>query len=391
MAISGSTRMQATSIQLSVMLTVLEMVVRDLVGLQSADIPQKFLDNLVEIHDTLKTPEVLDPLARLVELEAAVYSGGRKVNYFASNHGIDVLTDTTERSPTFCTPPFRKTGDTAAPESWAFLFTPQMETPFAWRNILKREPRCLDWKPDEIRALVGDDRLPRTLEIMRDITRDELMRFNIGWNDIKSRPLGRGDAAVVVMSTYGKSEMASHGGFFRVQLEAAHRAGAKIGLIFFGRDKGLAVTWAYAVEAGKDCVSVLVPVPRTDLLLDGAKRVGLKMLLNALSTCTMVRLGRVMGNCMIYVVPSNLKLIDRATRYIVRLTGMDYEAANRLLFDVMQYLEPRMDGGRPQTGDSLQTGGRPQGPAVVMAVLRAKNNLTNEQAEERLQQSAGPA
>ncbi len=43
---------------------------------------------------------------------------------------------------------------------------------------------------------------------------------------------------------------------------------------------------------------------------------GVKLVLNALSTCTMVRLGRVMGNTMIWVVPSNLKLIDRATRYI---------------------------------------------------------------------------
>ena len=45
------------------------------------------------------------------------------------------------------------------------------------------------------------------------------------------------------------------------------------------------------------------------------------MLLNALSTCTMVRLGRVLGNRMIWVVPSNLKLIDRSTRYIRDLAG----------------------------------------------------------------------
>ena len=49
-------------------------------------------------------------------------------------------------------------------------------------------------------------------------------------------------------------------------------------------------------------------------------RIGVKMLLNALSTCTMVRLGRVLGNRMIWVVPSNLKLIDRSTRYIRDLT-----------------------------------------------------------------------
>ena len=371
MAITGSTRMQATSVQLCVLLTILEMAARDLLGLESADAPQKFLENLAEIHHTLKSPEVLGPLARLVELEEKAYRAGHKVNYFANSLGIDMLTDTTERSPTFCTPPFRKTGDTKAAESWAYLFLPQMETRYAWRHILKREPRCLDWKPDEVRALVGDDRLPHTLEILHNITRDELMRFKISWHDIKSRPLGKGDAAVTVMSTYGHAEMLSPGGFFRLQLDAARRSGAKTGFIFFGRDKGLAVTWSFSVEKGPHCVSVIVPVPKTDLLLDGAKRVAVKMLLNALSTCTMVRLGRVMGNCMIYVVPSNLKLIDRATRYIVQLTGLDYEAANRLLYEVIEYVEPRMKSDRAYP------------PVVGMAVLRAKNNLTNEEAEAR--------
>ena len=115
------------------------------------------------------------------------------------------------------------------------------------------------------------------------------------------------------------------------------------------------------------------------MLLDGVTRVAVKLVMNALSTCIMVRLGRVMGNCMIYVVPSNLKLIDRATRYIVQLTGQNYEAANRLLFEVIEHVEPRMKSDRAYP------------PVVGMAVLRAKNNLTNEQAEEQLQQSSASA
>ena len=45
-------------------------------------------------------------------LEETVYRPGHKNNYFADPFGIDVLTDTTERSPTYCTPPFRKFDDT---------------------------------------------------------------------------------------------------------------------------------------------------------------------------------------------------------------------------------------------------------------------------------------
>jgi N-acetylmuramic acid 6-phosphate etherase len=96
------------------------------------------------------------------------------------------------------------------------------------------------------------------------------------------------------------------------------------------------------------------------------------MLLNALSTCTMVRLGRVMGNYMIWVVASNLKLIDRATRYIQKLTDLNYEDSNRLLFEVVEYVEPRMKADQAYP------------PVVGMAVVRAKYEQTNEQAEERL-------
>jgi N-acetylmuramic acid 6-phosphate etherase len=117
---------------------------------------------------------------------------------------------------------------------------------------------------------------------------------------------------------------------------------------------------------------VLAPVPNTGFLLDGITRVGLKMLLNALSTCTMVRLGRVMDNYMIWVVPSNLKLIDRATRYIQKLTGLDYCAANRLLFEAIEYLEPRMKADQAYP------------PVVGLSVMRARHQLGNVEAEQRL-------
>jgi len=173
MSITGSTRMQATSIQLCVMLTVLEMVVRELLGLETATVPQIFLDRLTELHARLQSPEVLAPLARLVALEESVYRSGHKNNYFADRLGIDVLTDTTERSPTYCTPPFRKFDDATATESWAFLFLPCAETPAAWRHLLQREPRCVAWTEAEARQLVPADKLARTLEIIRKISRPE--------------------------------------------------------------------------------------------------------------------------------------------------------------------------------------------------------------------------
>jgi N-acetylmuramic acid 6-phosphate etherase len=112
-------------------------------------------------------------------------------------------------------------------------------------------------------------------------------------------------------------------------------------------------------------------------MLDGVTRVALKMFMNTLSTCTMVRLGRVMGNYMIWVVASNLKLIDRATRYIQRLTSLDYKSANELLFEVVEYVEPRMKADQAYP------------PVVGVAVIRAREGLGNEEAEKRLLEIQG--
>ena len=102
------------------------------------------------------------------------------------------------------------------------------------------------------------------------------------------------------------------------------------------------------------------------------KRIGAKLLWNALSTCTMVRLGRVLGNRMIWVVPSNLKLIDRSTRYIRDLAGVTYDEACYALFDVIEYIEPRRRAGRAY-------------PAPVgVATMRLRHGLMPEAAEARL-------
>ena len=390
MAITGSTRMQATSIQLCVMLTILEMVARELLAgwgecphgpknaklsdglpgvsphqtaaLDSTSVPAQFLAKLEEVHTNLKSPELLAQLAKLVALEESVYRSGHKNNYFADRFGIDVLTDTTERSPTYCTPPFRKFDDATATESWAYLFLPQAETPDAWRQILKREPRCVEWSENEVRQLVSEDKFARTCETVRKISRAELMRFKIGLDGLPHRALKKGDCAIGILSETEKDSLLSPGGFRLVQVEAAHESSARTGLICFGK----------SAIGNRQSAMVFVPVPQTDFLLDGVTRVAVKLVMNALSTCTMVRLGRVMGNYMIRVVPSNLKLIDRATRYITKLTGLTYEAANALLFEVIEYVEPRMKADQAYP------------PVVGMAVLRVREKLTNEQAETRL-------
>lgn len=56
-----------------------------------------------------------------------------------------------------------------------------------------------------------------------------------------------------------------------------------------------------------------------------------KLILNMISTATMIRMGRVKGNKMVDMQLSNAKLVDRGARMVMEATGFDYEASEALL------------------------------------------------------------
>lgn len=56
-----------------------------------------------------------------------------------------------------------------------------------------------------------------------------------------------------------------------------------------------------------------------------------KLVLNMISTSTMIKLGRVKGNKMVDMQLSNDKLVDRGTKMIMAELNVDYEKANGLL------------------------------------------------------------
>jgi N-acetylmuramic acid 6-phosphate etherase len=58
-----------------------------------------------------------------------------------------------------------------------------------------------------------------------------------------------------------------------------------------------------------------------------------KLILNMISTATMVNLGKVYGNLMVDLMAVNDKLVDRGTRIIEELTGLDYDDAKAKLFE----------------------------------------------------------
>ncbi len=55
-----------------------------------------------------------------------------------------------------------------------------------------------------------------------------------------------------------------------------------------------------------------------------------KMVLNMISTCVMIKMGKVYHNLMVDVQPSNEKLIVRATRMIQQILEVDSQTASDL-------------------------------------------------------------
>ena len=245
MGISGSTRMQASTV---LMMAAGAALLKH--GVDQASF-KKYWDQ------TLKTLLDLDYdfLAPFIKEEASLYQNGKHLNYLSDSVlGISILTDTTERSPTFSLSGFEnQNGDLSRP-SLSYLFLPEAkDSAQAWTMLLSRAPRALDW-----------------IEFDGRINLSQVHGFDISSVGMAGR------SKRLETETF---EIKSHPGFVSFKLKDHE---AKI-------------------------------VTDQDILLTHLK---VKVLINTLSTAIMGLLGRYEGNVMTWVRASNNKLIDRATRYI---------------------------------------------------------------------------
>ena len=126
MAIAGSTRMQATTIELLVAGFAFESaLVRLLQERLDADEfaklgvqPKSALDKAKDFDVMLaeiRSNENVAVAADYVDFECDLYKRGGRATYFARDYSLDIFTDTTERSPTFKIPPFRSLDEQDAP------------------------------------------------------------------------------------------------------------------------------------------------------------------------------------------------------------------------------------------------------------------------------------
>jgi N-acetylmuramic acid 6-phosphate etherase len=254
MAIAGSTRMQAS--------TVLMMTVG--IGLFWHDREMDALQEAVDsfIHHWSETSLLF--LSDYIVQESQAYGNNEYILYNAYDDlGMTIVTDTTERSPTFSLIPFENTLDEESPVSLCYLCIGQApDSVSAWRMLLGREPRTLNWPV--LRGVAASDRL-------------------FGFDFSRHLPELR----------QMRTRNAVHHGF------SIKRTSDGVRLLFKDLDHTVHTMKAHPLF----------------------EHLSIKMTLNTHSTLVMGRLGRYTGNLMTWVRPSNNKLIDRAIRYVAALTS----------------------------------------------------------------------
>lgn len=88
-----------------------------------------------------------------------------------------------------------------------------------------------------------------------------------------------------------------------------------------------------------------------------------KLVLNMLTTCSMIRIGKVYGNLMVDLTPCNEKLRERSRQIIMDVAGVDYETAR------MTFIQAEED--------------------VKLAIIMLKAGCTADQGREHLKRSNG--
>lgn len=266
MALSGSTRMQASTVLMLAAGTALFEALK----------PQISFDSIEESLESILNHYGSQNLAFLSEFiiqESSIYEQQNNVVYRTNSYGITVVTDTTERSPTFSFDVFENRLESSSPSSMSYICIPEAKTSAeAWNKILQRPARPLTgWK--EYENIAGPNRLT-------------------GYDFSES---------VIEWRTQRRPTVTQH--VFDIA-----RGRESIDLTFEG-------------------ISQKISTQGLSLLNE---HLFLKMLLNIHSTLVMGRIGRYQGNVMTCVRPSNFKLIDRSIRYVQLLLkneniAMSYE------------------------------------------------------------------
>ena len=297
MAVTGSTRMQSSTIEQTVMATAFEAALCAIAG-KTFD-KAYYIDAFRKTIAYLQSDECVNKIAAYAQEESALYGGNGYVTYFTANYMLDILTDSTERGPTFATPPLRQQNRKDLKLSWAFAKNTKFNCADAWLDCFGRAPRCIEWDEATYRRLGVAENIP-------DISYERLLEFEIGKEPDTERESQHNTVAIWVDSSKPDADFCT----------CAAPYDRKIELVF--------------------------AVDHTPTLLDIFEHIGMKMILNAISTSAAGLFGRISGNYMTFLDMSNKKLIDRGSRIISELCSVPYEVALKELF--YAYLKVKQSG-----------------------------------------------
>lgn len=366
-AITGSTRMQATTSETYVMGLILEAgifnILKDLlsqeemeqIGFSQTPKMDKRLNEFEEIQKIFIS--ATEDIARLTELESKTYKNNKLVTYFAKKALITVFIDCAERSPTFHLFPL----DTILEEKrkcWLQVWTEAENGQHAWKNFLGRNFRGLDegFYKEAFEKKINDPYLKKTaLNSLTKAGKDQekLYDFSFSLDNRTQRGPQKDDLGVLVCVDEEIHELFNPNSQMRQFISLFKERDAQVALILVGensREEIELILHQIPLKKNKDVV-LCFKIDGEDDPLNLRREILLKVLLNAHSTGIMARLGKVVGNTMTNVKPSNLKLIGRATHLIHNHVNdhvsITYDDANAVLFDAIDFLS----GKERQTGE----------------------------------------
>lgn len=205
-------------------------------------------------------------------------------------------------------------------------------------------PPTFGVSPDLVTGIIagGDRALRNPVESSEDSPED-------GAADLLAHGFKRGDALVGIAAS-GRTP------YVLGALDAAAARGALTACIVCSPDSPMAARVEFPIE--------ILTGPE---VITGSTRLkagtATKLVLNMISSGVMLRLGCVYSNLMVNVQPTNAKLVDRAERIVMAITGRSREAASKLF---------------NASGRSVRT-------SIVMSQL----GVSREEAESRLAACGG--
>jgi len=211
-------------------------------------------------------------------------------------------------------------------------------------------PPTFGVSPDLVQAIIagGYEACYRAVEASEDDA-------EAGERDLRARGFAKGDVLVGIA--------------------ASGRTPYTVGAVTYARRSGaltVAITCAPHSPITEAAEISIIPVVGPEVVAGSTRlKAGTaqKMVLNMLSTATMVKLGYVTGNRMTNLLPRNTKLRQRAIRIIMAETGLDEEAARAALDKSGE--DPRAALVMMKTGSSIEE---------AKAALEASNGVIERAA-----------